>query len=117
MNNTVTLMKIDGNRLHDIFLMSDEIYYKYYYIHNMLVTYKYSGASNSGTLKICFFFSSSSRKKLSFDKDAELTFVIAGSNYENQPTASSRKNIENDISEKIRTMIKTEYQKILSERT
>ena len=64
MNNTVTLMKIDGNRLHDIFLMSDEIYYKYYYIHNMLVTYKYSGASNSGTLKICFFFSSSSRKKL-----------------------------------------------------
>ena len=43
--------------------------------------------------------------------------MIAGSNYENQPTASSRKNIENDISEKIRKMIKTEYQKILSERT
>ena len=117
MNNTVTLMKIDGNRLHDIFLMSDEIYYEYYYIHNMLVTYKYSEGVKSGTLKICFFFSSSSRKRSSFDKDAELTFVITGSNYDNQPTASIRKNIENDISEKIRTMIKTEYQKILSERS
>ena len=117
MNNTVTSMKIDGNRLHDIFLMSDEIYYEYYYIHNMLVTYKYSEGVKSGTLKICFFFSSSSRKRSSFDKDAELTFVITGSNYDNQPTASIRKNIENDISEKIRTMIKTEYQKILSERS
>lgn len=74
MNDTVTLMKIDGNRLHNIFLMSDEIYYKYYYIHNMLVTYKYSGASSSGILKICFFFSSSSRKKLSLIKMLNLLF-------------------------------------------
>lgn len=115
MNQTVRHMAIDGDRLHNIFLISDEKYYQYYFIDNMILTYKYEFGTNTGQVKIAFFFSSSSRKK-DFDRNSELTFEIIGIKNETDTTAAIRKNIENDILEKVRILIKGEYKKIIKER-
>ncbi|OOF43169.1 hypothetical protein BKK51_11945 [Rodentibacter trehalosifermentans] len=115
MNQTVRHMAIDGDRLHNIFLISDEKYYQYYFIDNMILTYKYEFGTNTGQVKIAFFFSSSSRKK-DFDRNSELTFEIIGIKNETDTTAAIRKNIENDILEKVRILIKGEYEKIIKER-
>ncbi|WP_179108189.1 hypothetical protein, partial [Rodentibacter trehalosifermentans] len=114
-NQTVRHMAIDGDRLHNIFLISDEKYYQYYFIDNMILTYKYEFGTNTGQVKIAFFFSSSSRKK-DFDRNSELTFEIIGIKNETDTTAAIRKNIENDILEKVRILIKGEYEKIIKER-
>lgn len=116
MNDTVKYMTIDGDRLHNIFLMADEKYYQYYFINNMALTYKYAVNINLGSVKVCFYFSSSSRKKNTFDNKSELIFEIDAIKYENETTISSRNKIKEEISEKIRFMIKNEYEKILNER-
>lgn len=115
MNQTVKYMTIDGDRLHNIFLISDEKYYQYYFIDNMELTYKYEFGINKGQVKIAFFFSSSSRKK-DFDRSSELAFEIVSIKTENETTAIVKKNIENDILEKVRILIKSEYEKIIKER-
>lgn len=115
MNQTVKYMTIDGDRLHNIFLISDEKYYQYYFIDNMELTYKYEFGINKGQVKIAFFFSSSSRKK-DFDRNSELAFEIVSIKTENETTAIVKKNIENDILEKVRILIKSEYEKIIKER-
>lgn len=53
LNQTVRRLKIDGVKLNDVFLISDEKYYHYYYIQQMNVTYPYSVATNEGKCKIC----------------------------------------------------------------
>lgn len=115
MNQTVRHMTIDGDRLHSIFLISDEKYYQYYFIDNMILTYKYEFGINTGQVKVAFFFSSSSRKK-DFDRNSELTFEIIGIKNETNTTAIVKKNLENGILEKIRILIKSEYEKITKER-
>ena len=115
MNQTVRHMTIDGDRLHSIFLISDEKYYQYYFINNMILTYKYKFGTNTGQVKVAFFFSSSTRKK-DFDRNSELTFEIIGIKNETNTTATVKKNLENDILEKVRILIKSEYEKIIKER-
>lgn len=115
MNQTVRHMTIDGDRLHSIFLISDEKYYQYYFIDNMILTYKYEFGTNTGQVKVAFFFSSSSRKK-DFDRNSELTFEIIGIKNETNTTATVKKNLESDILEKVRILIKSEYEKIIKER-
>lgn len=115
MNQTVKHMTIDGDRLHNIFLISDEEYYQYYFINNMELTYKYEFAINKGQVKVAFFFSSSSRKK-DFDINSELTFEIISIKTEADTIAVVRKNLENDILEKVRILVKSEYEKIIEER-
>ena len=115
MNQTVKYMTIDGDRLHNIFLISDEKYYQYYFIDNMELTYKYEFGINKGQAKVAFFFSSSSRKK-DFDRNSELNFEIIGIKNETNTTATVKKNLENDILEKVRILIKSEYEKIIKER-
>lgn len=90
MNQTVKYMTIDGDRLHNIFLISDEKYYQYYFIDNMELTYKYEFGINKGQVKIAFFFSSSSRKK-DFDRSSELAFEIVSIKTENETTAIVKK--------------------------
>lgn len=115
MNQTVKYMTIDGNRLHNIFLISDEKYYQYYFIDNMELTYKYEFGVNKGQVKIAFFFSSSSRKKY-FDKNSEFAFEIISIKTESETAAIVKKNIDNYILEIVRTLIKNEYEKIIKER-
>lgn len=115
MNQTVKYMTIDGDRLHNIFLISDEKYYQYYFIDNMELTYKYEFGINKGRVKVAFFFSSSSRKK-DFDRSSEFAFEVINIKTENETTSIVKKNIENYILENVRILIKNEYQKIIEER-
>lgn len=116
MNRTVKRMIIDGERLHDIFLMSDEKYYQYYFINNMILTYKYNIGNYSGEIKVAFFFSSTSRQSSDFDKNSELTFEVIRINCKNKISSSLKKNIEIGISDKIRILIKNTFENILNER-
>ena len=90
MNQTVKYMTIDGDRLHNIFLISDEKYYQYYFIDNMELTYKYEFGINKGRVKVAFFFSSSSRKK-DFDRSSEFAFEVINIKTENETTSIVKK--------------------------
>lgn len=116
MNQTVKHMTIDGDRLHNIFLISDEKYYQYYFIDDMTLTYKYEFGIHKGQVIINFFFSSSSTGKKGFDINSELVFEIISIKTENDTPVNIKKNIENDILEKVRILIKSEYEKIIEGR-
>ena len=116
MNQTVKHMTIDGDRLHNIFLISDEKYYQYYFIDDMTLTYKYKFGIHKGQVIINFFFSSSSTRKKGFDINSELVFEIISIKTENDTPVNIKKNIENDILEKVRILIKSEYEKIIEGR-
>lgn len=116
MNQTVKHMTIDGDRLHNIFLISDEKYYQYYFIDDMTLTYKYEFGIHKGQVIINFFFSYSSTRKKGFDINSELVFEIISIKTENDTPVNIKKNIENDILEKVRILIKSEYEKIIEGR-
>ncbi len=116
MNKTVKSMRIDGEKLHDIFLLSNERYYEYYYIHRMNLSFKYALGNNSGTFKVSFFFSSSSRSKSKFDDEAELTYSIDSINPETSMTVAIKREVTDELTEKVQEIIRREYEKILSER-
>jgi len=115
MNQTVKSMKIDGEKLHDIFLISNEKYYEYYYIHRMNLSFNYELGNNSGRFKVSFFFSSS-KNKSSFDEESELTYSIDNVNPETSITLALKKEVTKELTEKVQEIIRIEYEKILSER-
>lgn len=75
MNQTVRRIIIDGDRLNDIFLISEDTYYMYYYVQRMDVTFNYIFGQNSGTARISFYFSAS---KASERPQAEFEFEVVG---------------------------------------
>ena len=63
MKDAVQRLKVDGDRLNDVFLISDEGCYSYYFIHKMDVTYAYTFGANAGTCQVTFSFSSPGRSE------------------------------------------------------
>lgn len=115
MKNSVKRMKIDGERLNDVFLISDEKYYKHYHIQKMDVEYSYSLGVNSGKCKICFLFSSTTRAEDDYKK-SELTFSCVRLSHDNKINSDSKKSISKLINENLKKIIDNKYQEILSER-
>lgn len=115
MKNSVKRMKIDGERLNDVFLISDEKYYKHYHIQKMDVEYSYSLGVNSGKCKICFLFSSTTRAEDDYKK-SELTFSCVRLSHDNKINSDSKKLISKLINENLKKIIDNKYQEILSER-
>lgn len=116
MNQTVKRLKIDGEKLNDIFLISDERYYSYYHIQRMDVTFSYSSAANAGEFRVSFFFSTPSRSEASKD-DAELTFELFRVSHDHTVNADTKKELNTQISKHVRGLVETEFAKIVSERT
>lgn len=115
MNQTVKRLKIDGEKLNDIFLISDEKYYSYYYVQRMDITFDYAFAANSGSFKVGFFFSTTSRAETA-KEDAELTFEILRVTHGNAVNADARKVINSKIISHVRGMIMDEFERIVAER-
>ena len=115
MNQTVKRLKIDGEKLNDIFLISDEKYYSYYHVQRMDVTFGYTSAANSGEFRAGFFFSSPSRVESAKD-DAELTFEILRVTHDHAVNSDAKKELNVQISRHVRGLIETEYERIVSER-
>lgn len=116
MNQSVKRLKIDGEKLNDIFLISDEKYYSFYHVQRIDVTYTYSVATNSGVCRAGFFFSSPTKSDVAKD-DSELTFEILKVKYDHQVNSEARKDIATKLERAIRDLIEFEYSKIISERT
>lgn len=116
MNQTVKRIKIDGEKLNDIFLISDEKYYPYYHVQRMDVTFPYSFAVNEGEFRVGFYFSTPSRSDSSKD-DAELTFEVQRVTHTHAVNSDSKKDISTQISRYVRGLIESEYEKLVTERS
>lgn len=116
MKNSVKRMKIDGERLNDVFLISDEKYYKYYHIQKMDVEYSYTHGVNSGKCKICFLFSNTTRAEDDYKK-SELTFSCVRLTHNNKVNPESKKSISKLINETLKKLIDEKFQEIFSERS
>lgn len=115
MNQTVKRLKIDGEKLNEIFLISDEKYYSYYHIQRMNMTFPYSFDANSGEFRASFFFSTPSRSD-DVASDSELTFEISRISHDHTVNSDSKREIEKSVSREVRKMIETEFDKILRQR-
>lgn len=102
---------LDGKELHEIFLVNNEEYYKYYFIKRMNLKYKYLVGNEEFFCEVSFFFKKTS-KTPSYEKssiDFEIISIKEGkSNY----IKVSRV----DLSKTIIKLMEREYEKILSER-
>ncbi|WP_426345006.1 GapS4b family protein [Alcaligenes sp. HNGD-HTN06] len=115
MNQTVKRLKIDGEKLNDIFLISDEKYYPYYHVQRMDVTFGYASAANSGEFRVSFFFSTPSRVESAKD-DAELTFEVLRVTYDHTVNSDSKKELNSQISRHVRGLVETQFERIVTER-
>ncbi|MEE6116168.1 hypothetical protein, partial [Avibacterium paragallinarum] len=102
---------LDGKELHEIFLVSNEEYYKYYFIKRMNLKYKYTVGNKEFFCEVSFFFKKPN--KSSSYKGASIDFEIISikDGRDNYTKASRAK-----LSEIIIKLIEREYERILSER-
>lgn len=115
MNQTVKRLKIDGEKLNDIFLISDEKYYPYYHVQRMDVTFGYMSAANSGEFRAGFFFSTPSRGEYAKD-DAELTFEVLRVTHDHSVNSDTKRELNTQIARHVRALIETEFERIVEER-
>lgn len=116
MNQTVKRLKIDGEKLNDIFLISDEKYYPFYHVQRIDVTYTYAASTNSGTCRIGFYFSSPTKSDFGKD-DSELTFEILRITHDHHANSDARKEIEAKLERGVRDLIEFEFAKINIEKS
>jgi hypothetical protein len=115
MNQVVRRLKIDGERLNDIFLINDEQYYKYYHILRIDVTFPFLEATNSGECQISFSFSHSGRNKTDI-LTAELTFELVRPIYKNHINQEAKKIVLAAIHKAVRSLIEQKYEQLISDR-
>lgn len=115
MNHTVKRLKIDGDRLNDIFLISDEKYYPYYYVQQIDITYNYTMSANKGSCRVGFSFSGPSRSEANRN-DSELTLDYTRITHENQVNNDSKKAISQNLDRTVRIMVEREFDRIVDER-
>ena len=115
MKDTVQRLKVDGDRLNDVFLISDEGCYSYYFIHRMEVTYAYTFGANAGICQVTFSFSSPGRSETIRD-DAELTFAIVQTRYNDTVNANSKRAINHALNQALRQVVEEKHNQMLKER-
>lgn len=115
MKQAVRRLKIDGERLNDIFLISDEQYYKYYYILRIDITFPFKEGANSGECHISFSFSNSERSKKNI-ASSELIFDPVKTTYKNTANSEAKKIVATAINKAVRSLIEEKYELLLSER-
>ena len=116
MNQTVKRLKIDGERLNDIFLIADEKYYPYYHVQQIDITYTYAVSANLGSCRVGFSFSSPSKSDANKD-DAELTIDITRVTHDAQVNSESKKAIMQTLERTARGMVEREYDRVVHERS
>jgi hypothetical protein len=112
MKQTVKRFNVDGDRLNDIFLISDEKYYKHYYILRMDVTFPFVVSANEGECRVTFSFSGSK----SVNKNSELIFEITRTTYKEAPNADAKKHVSTEVQHALRSLIEQKFNLAKSER-
>lgn len=116
MKQTVKRLKIDGDRLNEIFLITDEQYYQYYHILRIDVTYPFSEATNSGECQFSFSFSHSGRSKTDNIMSSELTFECVRTTYKNTVNSDAKKIVSTAIHKAVRSLVEQKYEQLISDR-
>lgn len=116
MGQSVTHLKVDGEKLNGIFLIANEKYYAYYHVQKLDITFPFSVGTNDGNGRISFYFSGTSTSSVS--DESELLAEVAKINYEkkNKVNSEAKKIINSEIQNAIENMIQLEFDKIISER-
>jgi hypothetical protein len=112
MKQTVRRFNVDGDRLNDIFLISDEKYYKHYYILRMDVTFPFTVSTNEGECRVTFSFSGSR----SVGKSSELVFEIVRIIYIENPNSDAKKHVSTEIQHALRSLIEQKFYMAMLER-
>lgn len=112
MKQTVKRFNVDGDRLNDIFLISDEKYYKHYYILRMDVIFPFAVSTNEGECRVTFSFGSSR----SVSKNSELIFEITKMNFKEAPNPDAKKHVAAEIQHALRSLIEEKFDLAMSER-
>ncbi|MBS9429351.1 GapS4b family protein [Photorhabdus akhurstii] len=115
MDKTVKRVKIDGERLNDIFLISDEKYYIYFHIQKMDIEFEFSFGQNSGKCKVSFSFSTLSKRNGKIE-NSEFIFSCSRVKVDNTTNADAKRTIENKINMCLKKLIEEKFDEILSER-
>lgn len=115
LNQPIKRIRIDGDRLNDIFLISEEQYYRFYHILRMDMTYGFTNGANTGKCRVCFSFSSPSRSNKGRE-ESELVFEVVKIDYHNRVNLDSKKEISLFINKVIRQIIDEKYQINLKEK-
>lgn len=114
MNQTVRKIIIDGERLNDIFLISDDQYYEYYYIQRMDVTFKYIFGQNSGTARISFHFTPSKPEER---LQAEFEFeVVRATPAKGRMNSDAKREVRKLLHRAVQDLIDREYNSIVAAR-
>jgi hypothetical protein len=116
MRQSVTHLKVDGEKLNGIFLIANEKYYAYYHVQKLDVTFPFSVGTNDGDCRISFYFSGTSTSSIS--EESELIAEVSKVNYEkkNKVNNEAKRMTESAISNSLEKMFQTEFDKIMSER-
>lgn len=113
MKQTVRRFNVDGERLNDIFLISDEKYYKHYYVLRMDVTYPFKVAANEGDCRVTFFFSGTR----TVSPSSELVFEVVRWSHKNAPNPDAKKLIAAEVQSAIRLIIEHKFNQAVDERS
>lgn len=114
MGSRVRRLKIGGDKLHEIFLISDESYYSYYYISHMDVTYPFVIGVNRGSMRVHFSFSSSrmDENRNSYELQSEVVSI----KYSGRVNADAKKAIARDLDKEVRSLVDGKYDGIIGDR-
>jgi hypothetical protein len=115
MNQTVKRLKIDGDKLNNVFLISDEKYYEFYHVQRMDIRYPYASGANEGSCRVGFFFSNPNKSEACKD-DSELTFEFSGITPGGQLNSDAKKQLQVELNKAVRSMVEAEFDKIGQER-
>lgn len=115
MNKAVRSLKIEGERMNDIFLITEEKYYQYYHILRIDVVFPFIEGANSGECHVSFSFSHSERSKK--DKaSSELVFDCVKTTYKKNANSEAKKIVATAINKAVRSLIEEKYELLLLER-
>lgn len=115
MQGMVKRIEIDGEKMNNIFLISDEKYYEYYHIQNMHVSYPFKDGTNAGQCRVTFSFSGPNRNEEE-GKKRELAHVRSTVEFELKPNADARAAVIKKIDGALRELVDATFQQVLVER-
>lgn len=99
LKTAVKKVRIDGSKMNNIFLISNESYYDFYQMHKMDITYKFNTNFSDGKCKVCFSFSDPNSR--SFTDNSDLTFSITSIKPDKKVNTSIKRTLISTINEKL----------------
>lgn len=115
MGDSVRRLRIDGKKMNEVFLVSDESFYRYYHFQKMDISFPLTDGAVKGVCEISFSFSTTSRLGQS-DPAAEFVFTPTKFSYDGVVNADAKKRVGENVSRALRQLIESKYRLMKDER-